>query len=159
PQKPWALHRAVRAHIARRRLVAPKAQDRPQRPMPAFAPALGARRRAQTSGDYQRFAELRYTTINRPMSCPDENTLVAFSERRLSDGEVVAVEAHLDICPPCRKSISAWAHSRTAPPTHPAPPDLEGLGDPLASLHRGSPIERYIVIERLGVGGMGVVYA
>ena len=99
------------------------------------------------------------------MSCPDETTLVAFLEGRLSTAAVAAVDAHLVTCDACRDLVAASAQAVLAPasrlaeigatrgtvaPVPRAPPGL---------LARGATVGRYVILGLVGRGGMGDVYA
>ncbi len=95
------------------------------------------------------------------MGCPDENTLLAYCERALGGAETQAVEAHLDGCSACLALVGEAA--RGDAPTS-VKEDLAGqpprTGEPSLSeesLGRGAVLGRYVVIDRVGAGGMGVV--
>ena len=76
--------------------------------------------------------------------CLDENTVTALVEHGLTDEERGDAEAHLDTCPACRRLVSALV--ATGAGTH-------------APLGRGTSVGRYILVDVLGAGAMGVVYA
>jgi serine/threonine protein kinase len=76
--------------------------------------------------------------------CPDENRLVALVEGRLGDDDVSTLEQHVDRCIACQTlldELGAVLSPATAQPT------------------TGASIGRYQVLEPLGAGAMGVVYA
>lgn len=99
--------------------------------------------------------------------CLDEEVLIELVHARLAAPEAALAEAHVDACGTCRALLAELLRQRTPPtplPTPPAgsvvtrtpaavPPDGAGR-----SLQRGARIGRFIVGERLGEGGMGVVY-
>ncbi len=71
-------------------------------------------------------------------------------------------EHHLDGCSSCRELVASLLKAsddfdRPYPQTDLAPTGV--LTDPTLPLHRGALVGRYIVLERIGAGGMGVVYA
>lgn len=92
-------------------------------------------------------------------TCLSDLTIAAFLERRLSDAERAEVEDHLDGCASCRRvvieSVSAWplpSSVAEAHTTYPARPCGK------TALAKGSVVGRFVVLDLLGTGGMGVVY-
>ncbi|NVJ01065.1 tetratricopeptide repeat protein [Myxococcus sp. AM009] len=97
--------------------------------------------------------------------CLDDNTAIEFVEGLCTPPRVAAIERHVDGCVPCRQLLSELA--RDSGFAAPAGPSSASAG-PLASseerlvesrLERGRPVGRYLLLDRLGVGGMGVVYS
>ncbi|HEX8106215.1 MAG TPA: protein kinase [Kofleriaceae bacterium] len=99
-------------------------------------------------------------SVRSSASCPSESTVAGFLERRLSIEQRAELEAHVDQCATCRRLViemspglqllSAVAEAHT---THPAYP----TGD-CESLAKGAVVGRFVVLDLLGRGGMGVVY-
>jgi tetratricopeptide (TPR) repeat protein len=79
--------------------------------------------------------------------CPDANLLNAFFEGRLTGAALDELERHLDGCVVCRQLVAAVGA---------AMPSTEVAG---AELMRGELFGRYMLVERIGAGAMGTVYA
>jgi hypothetical protein len=88
----------------------------------------------------------------------DESTIARFIERRLPEDEVHRLQHHLDDCEDCRAilaslaklSIMRLADGSTQPAHVPASGAMRGRGDR---------IDRYVVLDLVGAGAMGAVYA
>ncbi|MBK7864912.1 MAG: serine/threonine protein kinase [Archangiaceae bacterium] len=82
----------------------------------------------------------------------DEDALIAFMQGSMAPEAVAAVEEHLDRCDACRKLATSMVKA-TVPAGAPQRAERPTL------LERGTAVGRYVVLEPLGAGSMGVVYA
>jgi eukaryotic-like serine/threonine-protein kinase len=110
--------------------------------------------------------------------CPEPEVLSAFSRGRLDSGPQANVEAHLDGCEACGRIVADLVriYVTDAPEDRSGdhPPEAgrdrernldETLADeslpaqPSSQLQPGTRLDRYHILEIVGRGGMGVVYA
>ncbi len=113
------------------------------------------------------------------MICPDENALDAFALGDMPADERAQMETHLDLCPMCSEVIAEltklFASSFAEGVAEAEPHDLAQSSAALESteagaaksngwsndlpLPEGARLGRYAVLEAVGAGAMGVVYA
>ena len=105
------------------------------------------------------------------MNCPEESVLVAFINCDLSNEDFEKLEEHLTECSSCRQKISeleknlvpCFELSSSMPSIvsgeNTARERVESMLENGTFLHLPQQIGPYLLTERLGQGGMGVVYA
>jgi hypothetical protein len=81
------------------------------------------------------------------MACLDDDTVLALGAGHLSGPALEDAERHVDGCVTCRRALAMGLQSSTAEPTR----------QPVLSV--GNTIGRYVVLERVGAGAMGRVFA
>ena len=93
-------------------------------------------------------------------ACPEPDDLMAFAEGKLAPDRRDEVESHLDACASCEELAAelarAYAESNRSTATQPSAPAVGNLD---IALEPGTRLSRYHVLERVGAGAMGVVYA
>jgi predicted Ser/Thr protein kinase len=88
------------------------------------------------------------------MRCLGANTAVEFLEGALPRDAAGEVEAHVAHCSECRRLLAEMAKSPSLLGSRPAPAEP----DAVPPLRKGDMVGRFWVIDRVGEGGMGVVY-
>jgi tetratricopeptide (TPR) repeat protein len=98
--------------------------------------------------------------------CPGEETVAAYIAGKLAPGERDAIDSHLDTCNTCQELVAVLA--KIEPPrSAPGPIDTTSLGAAStlgiaresAGWTPGGQLGRYVLLSRLGAGGMGVIYS
>jgi hypothetical protein len=93
------------------------------------------------------------------MGCFDENQLVDFTQGLLPEPEALAFQAHLDECGRCRPVVMELARDLSTSAESDSHPPMHELPSAWRLLEPGTRVGRYQLLERVGVGAMGVVYA
>jgi tRNA A-37 threonylcarbamoyl transferase component Bud32 len=91
------------------------------------------------------------------MSCLDDNEAAAFVQGLMGPEAAQRVEGHLESCSTCRGLMIDFAQAFGPPPvaddTDPATPTEA------PPIRRGDRLDRYVVLECVGTGGMSTVYS
>ncbi|WNG33361.1 tetratricopeptide repeat protein [Archangium violaceum] len=93
------------------------------------------------------------------MDCFDTRQLFAFAQGELGAEAAVSVEKHLDDCTICRALLAEAARVSGGPESQPSEPGQPTGRAVQPWLAKGALLGRYVVLERIGAGGMGVVHA
>jgi tetratricopeptide (TPR) repeat protein len=92
------------------------------------------------------------------MECFKTEQIFAFAQGRMSGEQALTVEEHLDLCALCRALLAEATRTEKAETQLSGSPQ-SGAGAASLQLQRGTMLGRYVVLERVGAGGMGVVHA
>ncbi|WP_164013456.1 serine/threonine-protein kinase [Pyxidicoccus trucidator] len=84
-------------------------------------------------------------------ACPAETTLSDLLAGLLPAEQRTQVLAHVERCHDCQRVLAAAEADSMS--------ESVSAGSPPAPLERGATLSRYVVLERIGAGAMGVVYA
>lgn len=104
-------------------------------------------------------AALPHVAASATSGCPDADEIAAYVVSALPPSAATGVEAHLDACPTCARLVGEAAGVPEIDPTTSAhgaaasSPALEST-----ELSPGTTIGRYILLARVGTGGMGEVW-
>ncbi len=88
--------------------------------------------------------------------CPEDDIFVRVVEGTVSPEDARALELHLDRCPDCARVMAELALDEVSSKDTSDPGDSHGDNFRLIA---GQQVGRYTILERLGEGGMGVVYS
>src|SRR5437016_1572746 len=86
-------------------------------------------------------------------SCLDENEVVELLEDRIDGSRRAEVHRHLDGCSQCRVLVADTARAMGSVSPEPT------AGEAAAPLPAGKVLGRYVILETVGAGAMGVIYA
>ncbi|MGZ3455124.1 MAG: tetratricopeptide repeat protein [Polyangiales bacterium] len=92
------------------------------------------------------------------MSCPTDEELSVYLEGGGSAEQRQSIRTHAEGCASCRAMVGAFFYA-FGPDIGIDDDTLPASSSPSSALPRGTKVGRYTIDERLGAGGMGVVYA
>jgi eukaryotic-like serine/threonine-protein kinase len=92
------------------------------------------------------------------VGCLDENLVLAFVDGSVGELDRGTVEAHLAECSACAALVATAAGGEPGPDASSLFDAAFGKGPP-AELNRGATVGRYVILNLVGRGGMGEVYA
>jgi tetratricopeptide (TPR) repeat protein len=90
------------------------------------------------------------------VDCLDEDAVLAFVDGSLDDLGRSTVERHIASCPSCSDLVASAAGAEPARLAGTLP---EGEADGASGLARGVTVGRYVILNLVGSGGMGEVFA
>jgi hypothetical protein len=96
------------------------------------------------------------------MTCPEASELESFLDGTLGAAGREVIELHIDECDECRRTVAVLVPQLTRAPSQPdnlATAETLPSVDDVVELLPGAAVGRYVLRERIGAGGMGVVYA
>lgn len=93
------------------------------------------------------------------VACPSDDDLLAYVGRTLEPSRRSMIETHLASCESCPAVAAAAARElHTSDAGDGIPTADEGGGGPVVILPAGAKLGRYVILDLLGRGSMGVVY-
>jgi len=89
------------------------------------------------------------------IDCPSEDSLLSFLNNEADASAIDHIDRHMDQCADCANVIAEFARLEIPIRTL----DVEASTESFGSLCRGDTLGRYLVLDLLGQGAMGSVYA